>query len=36
MNEIVLSPILDANPDQYLALLADYQNLMYVWILIAY
>jgi hypothetical protein len=32
----VLSPILDADPDQYLALLPDYQSLMYVWILIAY
>jgi hypothetical protein len=32
----VLSPILDADPDQYLTLLPDYQSLMYVWILIAY
>jgi hypothetical protein len=32
----VLSPILDADPDQYLALLADYQSLMYGWIFIAY
>jgi hypothetical protein len=32
----ILSPILDADPDQYVALLADYQSLMYVWILIAY
>lgn len=32
----ILTPILDADPDQYLALLADYQSLMYVWILIAY
>ncbi len=31
-----LSPILDASPDQYLAMFADYQNLMYVWIFIAY
>lgn len=32
----ILSPILDAAPDQYLALLQDYQALMYAWILIAY
>jgi hypothetical protein len=32
----VLNPILDADPAQYLGLLADYQNLLYVWILIAY
>ena len=32
----VLSPILDATPDQYVALLADYQSTMYIWIFIAY
>lgn len=32
----VLTPILDANSGQYLALLKDYQSLMYVWIFIAY
>jgi hypothetical protein len=32
----ILSPILDADPGQYLALLTDYQSLMYVWIFIAY
>lgn len=32
----VLSSILDAEPGQYLALLADYKSLMYVWIFIAY
>jgi hypothetical protein len=32
----VLSPILDASPDQYVAQLADYQNMMYWWIFIAY
>lgn len=32
----VLSPILEATADQYLAMLGDYQNLMYVWIFIAY
>ncbi len=32
----VLSPILDAPPAQYLAMLGDYQNLMYLWIFIAY
>jgi hypothetical protein len=32
----ILSPILDADSAQYVALLADYQSLMYVWILIAY
>jgi hypothetical protein len=32
----ILTPILDADPEQYVALLADYQSLMYVWIFIAY
>jgi hypothetical protein len=32
----VLTPILDADHDQYVALLANYQSLMYVWISIAY
>ena len=32
----VLSPILDAPPDQYVALLGDYQSTMYIWIFIAY
>ena len=32
----VLNPVLDADPAQYLALLAEHQNLLYVWILIAY
>jgi hypothetical protein len=32
----ILTPILDADPVRYLALLADYQSLMYVWIFIAY
>ncbi|MBN1995158.1 MAG: DUF4386 family protein [Anaerolineae bacterium] len=32
----VLTPILDADPGRYLALLPNYQSLMYVWILIAY
>ena len=32
----VLSPILEASADQFLAMLGDYQNLMYVWIFIAY
>lgn len=31
-----LGPILDAAPDQYLAMFADYKNLMYGWIFIAY
>jgi hypothetical protein len=32
----VLSPIIDATPDQFVAQLADYQNTMYWWIFIAY
>jgi pilus assembly protein TadC len=32
----VLSPIIDAAPDQFLSKLGDYQNLMYTWIFIAY
>ena len=32
----VMSPIIDADPAQYLALLPDYQSLMYIWIFIAY
>lgn len=32
----VLSPIIDASPDQYLAQLVQYQSILYVWILIAY
>jgi len=32
----VLSPIIDAAPDQFLAKLGDYQNIMYTWIFIAY
>lgn len=32
----VLGPIIDATPTQYVALLANYQTTMYVWILIAY
>ncbi|MEM7029126.1 MAG: DUF4386 family protein [Chloroflexota bacterium] len=32
----LLNPILDATPKQYLALLPDYKNLLYVWIFIAY
>jgi len=32
----VLSPIIDADPARYVALLPDYQSLMYVWIFIAY
>lgn len=32
----VLSPIIDATPDQYVVQLADYQNTMYWWIFIAY
>lgn len=30
------APIIDATPDQYVAQLADYQNILYIWILIAY
>src|SRR5688572_20971085 len=32
----VMSPIMDASPEQYLVLLADYKDLMIIWILIAY
>lgn len=32
----ILSPVIDANPAEYVALLADYQTLMYFWIFIAY
>ncbi|HKI79183.1 MAG TPA: DUF4386 family protein [Ignavibacteriaceae bacterium] len=32
----ILSPILDAEPGKYLALLIDYKSLMFIWILIAY
>jgi len=32
----LLAPILDAEPDQYVAFLADNQALMYVWHLIIY
>ncbi|MGA7298595.1 MAG: DUF4386 family protein [Rhodanobacteraceae bacterium] len=32
----VLSPILDAEPTQYLALLGKYQGVMYAWIFIVY
>ncbi|MFZ6028911.1 MAG: DUF4386 family protein [Chloroflexota bacterium] len=32
----VMSPILEAEPAQYLAMLPDYQGLLYVWILIGY
>jgi len=32
----VMSVIIDADPAQYVALLADYQTLLYVWIFIAY
>ena len=32
----VLSPIIDASPDQYLSQLTQYQNILYIWILIAY
>ena len=32
----VLSPIIDAAPDQYVAQLADYQSTLYWWIFIAY
>jgi hypothetical protein len=32
----ILSPILDSEPAQYVAQLADYKSLMYVWILICY
>jgi len=32
----VLSPIIDAPSDQYVAQLAQYQNTLYIWILIAY
>lgn len=32
----VMSPIIDATPEQYLKLLPEYKNLMSVWILIAY
>lgn len=32
----VMSVIIDADPAQYVALLADYQPLLYVWIFIAY
>lgn len=31
-----LSPIIDASPEQYVALLADYKDIMFIWILIAY
>ncbi len=31
-----LSPILDAAPNQYVVMLANYQSLLYVWIFIAY
>jgi hypothetical protein len=32
----VMSPIIDATPAEYVALLAGYRNIMVVWILIAY
>lgn len=32
----VLSPIIDANPSEYVAQLAQYQTTMYIWIFIAY
>lgn len=32
----VLSPIIDAEPSQYLAQFAEYQNVLYSWILVAY
>lgn len=32
----VLSPIIDASPSQYLALLPQYQSTLYVWIFVAY
>ena len=32
----MMSPIIDAPPDQYLVMLADYQTSLYVWIFIAY
>ncbi len=32
----VLSPIIDATPEQYVAQLADYQNTLTIWIFIAY
>lgn len=32
----VLSPIIDADPSQYVAQLAEYQNVLYGWILVAY
>jgi len=32
----VLSPIIDADPSQYVAQLVEYQNILYTWILIAY
>lgn len=30
------APIIDATPEQYVAQLADYHNILYIWILIAY
>lgn len=32
----VMAPIIDATPAQYVAQLADYQSILYIWILIAY
>jgi len=32
----VMAPLIDATPDQYVAQLANYQNILYIWILIAY
>jgi hypothetical protein len=32
----VMSPIMDATPEQYVALLPEYKNIMTLWILIAY